>query len=153
MDEVFISLLDFTFNCFFYPCRLGLRLLLQEQQFADLGDFRLESGAVIRECRVGYRTFGKLADDKSNVIVFPTWASGTTEQAKSDIGPGKLFDSDKFFVVAIDALGNGVSSSPSNSKAQPRMSFYQALPERHGKLTTCAAREGPAPEPCKGCDG
>src|SRR6266576_155812 len=97
--------------------------LAQELQFAVLGDFKLENGAVIRDCRIGYRTFGKLAPDKSNVIVFTTWASGTTEQAKSIIGAGKLMDSDKYFVVAIDALGNGVSSSPSNSKQQPRMSF------------------------------
>jgi homoserine O-acetyltransferase/O-succinyltransferase len=95
----------------------------QEQRFGQLGDFKLEDGAVIRDCRVGYRTFGKLNDDKSNVIVFPTWASGTTEQARSNFGPGKLINSETYFVIAVDALGNGVSSSPSNSKQQPRMSF------------------------------
>lgn len=101
----------------------GLIALGQEQQFANLGDFKLESGAVIRNCRVGYRTFGKLAPNKSNVIVLLTWASGTTEQLKSSIGPTRLMDSDHYFVVAIDALSNGVSSSPSNSKLQPRMRF------------------------------
>jgi homoserine O-acetyltransferase/O-succinyltransferase len=94
-----------------------------ELQFAQLGDFKLESGEVIRDCRIGYRTFGKLNDDKSNAVLFPTWASGTTEQAKSNIGPGKLIDTTKYYVIAIDALGNGVSSSPSNSRLQPRMSF------------------------------
>ena len=95
----------------------------QEQQFARLGDLKLESGEILRDCRVGYRTFGSLNSSKSNVIVVPTWASGTTEQLKSNFGPGKLIDSGKYFVVAIDALGNGVSSSPSNSTLQPRMSF------------------------------
>src|SRR5262249_3570956 len=56
---------------------------------------------------------------------FPTWASGTTEQLKSNIGPGRVVDSDKYFVIAVDALGNGVSSSPSNSRLQPRMNFPQ----------------------------
>jgi homoserine O-acetyltransferase len=97
----------------------------QKQQFAALGDFKLHSGEVIRDCRIGYRTFGKLNEQKSNAIVFPTWASGTTEQLKSNIGPGSLVDPRKYFVVAVDALGNGVSSSPSNSKLQPRMSFPQ----------------------------
>jgi homoserine O-acetyltransferase len=78
---------------------------------------------VIRDCRVGYRTFGTLNHDKSNVVVFPTWAGGTTEQLKGSIGPGKLIDSTSHFVVAIDALSNGVSSSPSNSRLQPRMRF------------------------------
>jgi homoserine O-acetyltransferase/O-succinyltransferase len=95
----------------------------QEQRFAQLGDFKLRSGEVIRDCRIGYRTFGKLNSDKSNAIVFPTWASGTSEQLASNIGPGKLIDSEKYFVIAVDALSNGVSSSPSNSKLQPRMSF------------------------------
>jgi homoserine O-acetyltransferase len=95
----------------------------QDQQFANLGDFKLGSGEMIRDCRIGYRTFGKLNSDKSNAIVFPTWASGTTEQLESNIGQGKLIDSERYFVIAIDALGNGVSSSPSNSKLQPRMSF------------------------------
>jgi homoserine O-acetyltransferase len=95
----------------------------QDQQFAQIGDFKLESGEVIRDCRIGYRTFGKLDGNKANVIVFPTWASGTTQQLASDIGPGRLVDSSKYYVVAIDALSNGVSSSPSNSKVQPRMAF------------------------------
>jgi len=102
---------------------LSLAVLAQEQQFASLGDCKLESGELIRDCRIGYRTFGKLNREGSNAVVFPTWASGTTEQLKSNIGPGKLIDSEKYFVIAIDALGNGVSSSPSNSRLQPRMSF------------------------------
>ena len=95
----------------------------QEQQFANIGDLKLRNGGVIRNCRVGYRTFGTLNRDKSNVVVFPTWAGGTTEQLKGSIGPGKLIDSTLYFVVAIDALSNGVSSSPSNSRLQPRMRF------------------------------
>src|ERR1041384_5014725 len=95
----------------------------QEQQFANLGDFKLQNGGVIRNCRIGYRTFGTLNSDKSNVIVFHTWAGGTTEQLKSNFGPGRLIDTTTYYVVAIDALANGVSSSPSNSRLQPRMRF------------------------------
>jgi homoserine O-acetyltransferase len=98
-------------------------LVAQDQQFARLGDFKLDNGDVIRDCRIGYRTFGKLNAGKSNAIVFPTWAGGTTEQAKSNFGAGKLVDTDKYFVIAVDALSNGVSSSPSNSALQSRMSF------------------------------
>jgi homoserine O-acetyltransferase len=46
----------------------------QDLHFAELGDFKLESGEVIRDCRIGYRTFGKLNADKSNAILFTTWA-------------------------------------------------------------------------------
>ncbi|MFL6256096.1 MAG: alpha/beta fold hydrolase [Pyrinomonadaceae bacterium] len=115
------------------PTRVALSLLLllltagaasaQEQKFADLGDFKLESGDILRGCRIGYRTFGTLNGEKSNAILVPTWASGTTEQLASNFGPGRLVDTSKFYVVAVDALGNGVSSSPSNSSSQPRMKF------------------------------
>ena len=101
----------------------ALNVFAQDQQFANLGNFKLQNGGVIRNCRIGYRTFGTLNSEKSNVIVFPTWAGGTTEQLKSNFGPGRLIDSTTYYVVAIDALSNGVSSSPSNSRLQPRMRF------------------------------
>ena len=95
----------------------------QEQRFAELGDFKLENGETIRDCRIGYRTFGKINADKSNAVLITTWAGGTTEQLKSSIVAGGLVNPEKYFVIATDALGNGVSSSPSNSSSQPRMKF------------------------------
>lgn len=96
-------------------------------RYADLGDFRLESGAVISECRVAYRTFGKLDAQESNTILMPTWLAGTTQDLVDlgIIGPGKTLDSSKYYVVAVDSLGNGLSSSPSNSAVQPGRAFPQ----------------------------
>jgi homoserine acetyltransferase len=105
------------------PLLCAAPLLAQQQQFGRIGDFRLADGGVIRDCRIGYRTFGKLDAAKSNVIVVPTWANGTTEQLQSNIGPGRLLDPAGRFVILVDALANGVSSSPSNSRLQPRMQF------------------------------
>jgi homoserine O-acetyltransferase len=104
-------------------CVLAAPLFTQELKFAELGDFRLESGEVIRDCHLGYRTFGKLNEEQSNAVLFPTWFTGTTENLVGLIGPGKLVDPGKSFVILADALGNGVSSSPSNSTKQPRMKF------------------------------
>jgi homoserine O-acetyltransferase len=95
----------------------------QTLQFAKLGDFKLENEEVIRDCRIGYRTFGTLNSNQSNAILFPTWALGTTEELMGNIGSNKLVDSTKYYVIAVDALANGVSSSPSNSQLQPRMKF------------------------------
>ncbi len=108
-------------------CALALFLagsaVAQEQQFAELGDFKLSSGEVLRDCHVGYRTFGKLNATKTNVILFPAWAGGNTGQMLSTVGSGTGIDLSKDFVVAVDPLSNGVSSSPSNSVLQPRMRF------------------------------
>jgi homoserine O-acetyltransferase len=95
----------------------------QEQQFAALGDFKLGSGENLRDCRIGYRTFGKLNAARTNAILFPSWAGGNTGQMLSSVGPGMGLDLSRDFVVAVDPLANGVSSSPSNSRLQPRMHF------------------------------
>lgn len=92
------------------------------QQIAELGTCTLESGQTIASCRIGYRTFGKLNARKSNVVLFPTWFTGTTERLVQKV-PDELVDTKRFFLVLVDALGDGVSSSPSNSKEQPRLTF------------------------------
>jgi len=96
-----------------------------QQEFANLGDFKLVSGETIRDCRIGYRTKGALNADKSNAILVTAWFGGTSEKIIEYIGPGGVPDSSKYFVIVIDPLGNGVSSSPSNSKPQPHMKFPQ----------------------------
>jgi homoserine O-acetyltransferase len=96
-----------------------------EQKFAWLGDFRLENGREIKNLKLGYRTAGELNADKSNAVLFPTWFTGTTKDLVDYVGPGRLVDSSKYFVILVDALGDGVSSSPSNSREQPHMRFPQ----------------------------
>jgi homoserine O-acetyltransferase len=94
-----------------------------EQQFANLGVCKLASGAQIDNCRLGYRTWGTLNAAHSNAVLFPSWFSGTSASLKDSIGESKLVDPAKYFVVAIDALGDGVSSSPSNSTTQHGTDF------------------------------
>ncbi|MBI5476106.1 MAG: alpha/beta fold hydrolase [Ignavibacteriales bacterium] len=96
---------------------------LPVQKFAQLGDFKLESGELIKNCVVGYNTCGKLNADHSNAILILTWFGGSSRDLLFFASPGMLADSTKYFVVTIDAPGNGVSSSPSNSKLQPNESF------------------------------
>jgi homoserine O-acetyltransferase/O-succinyltransferase len=91
-----------------------------QQQFGEIGDLKLVSGKILRGCRVGYRAYGKLNAEKSNVIVYPTWANGRTEQMEGSMA--WLLDAG-YYVIAVDALSNGVSSSPSNSRLQPKMKF------------------------------
>lgn len=114
-----------TFGLFLAAYLLVAPSFAQELKFADLGDFQLENGETIRDCRIVYRTFGSLNPQKSNAVLFTTWYSGSSQSLARLIGPGKLVDSTNYFVIAVDALGNGVSSSPSNSPRQPRMKFPQ----------------------------
>jgi homoserine O-acetyltransferase/O-succinyltransferase len=95
----------------------------QEQQLARIGDLRLDSGKTIRDCVIGYRTFGRLNKGKSNAVLFPTAFSWRSVDLVKFIGPGKWIDSGKHFVIVVDSLGDGISSSPSNSNSQPGLDF------------------------------
>jgi homoserine acetyltransferase len=93
------------------------------QQFTVFGDFKLQNGDVIHDFRLGYRTLGTLNADKSNAVLWPTWLGGKSEDLLQFIGPGKVVDPSKYYVVLVDAIGSGVSASPSNSKTQPLLRF------------------------------
>jgi len=107
------------------------------QKFYYIGDFELENGEKIIDCKIGYRTFGKLDKDKSNAILYPTWFGGTSENVASLISSHKLIDSTGFFIIVVDAFGNSVSSSPSNySKADfPKITIRDMVNAQHQLLT------------------
>ena len=94
------------------------------QQFATFSECRLTSGQVIAPCRIGYRTFGTLNEDKSNALLVPTWFTGTSAEHTYLVSP-ELLNPEKYFIVIVDALANGVSISPSNSETQPDGRFPQ----------------------------
>ena len=81
----------------------------------DLGDVTLQSGITLRGATLAYKTYGTLADDKSNVVVYPTWYSGWHTDNEWLIGPGRALDPAERFIVIPNMLGNGLSSSPSNT--------------------------------------
>jgi homoserine O-acetyltransferase/O-succinyltransferase len=95
----------------------------KNQQFASIGNFTLENGQQIQDCKIGYRTYGKLNATRTNVVIYPTGAGGTTHMVETFFGVGKDVDTTRFYLIMIDALGNGVSSSPSNSVLQPKTLF------------------------------
>jgi homoserine O-acetyltransferase len=92
-------------------------------QLYNEGDLKLESGEVIKDFSISYVTHGTLNASKSNAILMVTAISGNHHRLDFMIGPGKALDSDKYFIICTDAIGNGLTTSPSNSKAQPRMAF------------------------------
>jgi homoserine O-acetyltransferase/O-succinyltransferase len=91
-------------------------------QYALIGDFKLENGSTINQCTIAYQTFGKLNKEKNNAVLFPTWFTGMSMHLLPFV-PGKLIDTTRFFLILVDALGDGLSSSPSNSQTQPGMKF------------------------------
>jgi homoserine O-acetyltransferase len=97
---------------------------LPQEGVFELGDLRLESGETLPNAKLGYKTHGRLNADKSNVILYPTPYAAQHGDIEWLIGPGRALDPDKHFIIVLDQLGNGLSSSPSNTPSPlDRMNF------------------------------
>jgi len=92
------------------------------QRFEE-GDLKLESGEVIKDFAISYVTHGTLNEKKSNAILMTSSIAGNHHRIDFLIGPGKALDTNKYFIIATDAIGNGLSTSPSNNKSQPGTKF------------------------------
>lgn len=87
------------------------------------GDLKLESGEAIRDFCISYVTHGTLNASRSNAVLMVTAIAGNHHRIDYLIGPGRALDPARYFIIATDAIGNGLTTSPSNSKAQPAMKF------------------------------
>lgn len=103
-------------------------------QIAELGDLALPSGVTLRDAKLGYRTEGALNADRSNAILFPTWFGGTTAGLYAAGALGAI-DTDTFFLITVDALANGVSSSPSNTDDFPNITIADMVRAEHELVT------------------
>ena len=92
-------------------------------QLYSSGDFALESGLVIKSFNLSFTTNGTLNADKSNAILTVTAIGGNHHRFDYLIGPGLALDTNKYFIICTDAIGNGLTTSPSNSKLQPNIEF------------------------------
>src|SRR5699024_9439047 len=93
-------------------------------EFYQLGDFTLEDGGVIPNCKLAYRTYGKMNENKNNIILIPTWFSGTSQGYEPYIGKNRALNPNKYFIIVINQIGNGLSSSPHNSPSPISMSSF-----------------------------
>jgi homoserine O-acetyltransferase/O-succinyltransferase len=84
----------------------------QTEAVYQLGRFVFEEGGEIPDMKVGYATWGTLNATKNNAILLVPGASGDRHNYDGHIGPGKAFDTDKYFIIGVDAIGGGTSSQP-----------------------------------------
>lgn len=107
----------------------------------ELGDVVLQSGATIRGAKLAYKTFGTLNEAKDNVIVYPTWYSGQHYDNEWLIGSGMALDPEEYFIIIPNMLGNGLSSSPSNTPEPynqsrfPNVTSYDNILLQHRLVT------------------
>ena len=102
-----------------------------KQQFANLGDFTTMGGDIIKNCKVGYRTMGILNAEKTNAVLCPTRFTGKSENSAVN----RVMDTTGLFVIMVDALTNGVSSSPSNTPNFPMVTITDMVHSQHQMVT------------------
>lgn len=114
---------------------------MMDYKIFELGNCVLQSGATLRDAKLAYKTYGNLNADKSNVIVYPTWYSGQHYDNEWLIGEGMALDPEKYFIIVPNMLGNGLSSSPSNTPPPydrarfPNVTFYDNVKLQHRLVT------------------
>jgi homoserine O-acetyltransferase len=92
-------------------------------EFYRIGDLPLQSGEVIHDFGIAFMTQGTLNAQKSNAVLMVTAISGNHHRIDFMIGPGKGLDTDHLFVIKTNAIGNGLTTSPSNSATQHGPAF------------------------------
>jgi hypothetical protein len=86
-------------------------------QVFEIDNLTLQRGMTLPSARIAYQTYGQLADDKSNVILYPTSYGAQHLDTEWLIGPGRVLDPSEWFIVIPNMFTNGLSTSPSNLEA------------------------------------
>ncbi|MDE5440457.1 alpha/beta fold hydrolase [Bradyrhizobium sp. CSA207] len=106
-----------------------------QREVFEAGDVALQSGTVFPSLQLAYKTYGTLSPAKDNVILYPTSFSAQHTDTEWLIQPGGVLDPTRYFIIIPNLLGNGLSSSPSNSNAAfPKVTYHDAVAVQHRLL-------------------
>ncbi len=101
----------------------------------------LQNGETLVNAVLAYKTYGTLNAARDNVVVLPTFYTGTHTRNEGFFGAGRGIDPDRHFIVSINLFGNGISSSPSNTPAPfggakfPLVTLFDNVSAQHRLLT------------------
>jgi homoserine O-acetyltransferase len=115
--------------------------MITETQFVQFDSISLDSGVVLAPVDVAFETYGELNAAKSNAVLILHAFSGDAHAAGTDrdtgnpgwwdnmIGPGKGFDTDKYFVICSNVLsGCRGTSGPGSINPRTGCPFAMAFP-------------------------
>ena len=97
---------------------------MKKHEKFNLGNIKLLSGKILKSAQLVYKTYGKLNKNHSNVIILPTFYTGSHIRNEGFIGKNRAINPNKYFIVSINMFGNGLSSSPTKAtKSQSGSKF------------------------------
>ena len=113
---------------------------MQDYQTHGIREFSLQCGKVIPELALAYKTYGKPNAAGDNVVVLPTFYTGNHVRNEGFFGPGRAIDPARHFIISVNLVGNGYSSSPDNTAAPfdgprfPPVTLYDNIRAQHDLL-------------------
>ena len=81
---------------------------MSDHETFQLGSIVLQCGVTLPTAHLAYKTFGTLAPDRSNVILYPTSYGAHHTDIDWLIGPERVLDPTRYFIVIPNQLGNGL---------------------------------------------
>ena len=112
-----------------------------DYEIYNLGDVALQSGEVLPNAFLAYKTYGLLNEKKDNVIIYPTAFGDQHNQNEWLIGEGMALDPQKYFIIIPNLLGTGLSSSPATTPPTfdkenfPQVSIYDNVQFQYQLVT------------------
>ena len=100
---------------------------MADYELFELGDLELQCGKRLPQAKIAYKTYGQLAADRSNLILYPTSYGAQHGDTEWLIGPGRVLDPGKWFIVIANMFTNGLSTSPSNCVHECRSGHWPAM--------------------------
>lgn len=117
------------------------RALDRDYELFELGEVALQRGGLLPDARLAYKTYGSLNAAGDNVVLLPTFYTGSHRRNEGYFGPGRALDPSHHFIVSVNLFGNGLSSSPSNTPPPfdgprfPEITFWDNVAFQHRLLT------------------
>ncbi|OWB66270.1 hypothetical protein B5S33_g2970 [[Candida] boidinii] len=88
--------------------------LVNNQTIVEIPEFELESGDIIYNVPVAYKTWGKLNEKGDNCMIITHALTGSADVADwwgPLLARGKAFDPTKFFIICLNSLGSPYGSA------------------------------------------
>lgn len=110
------------------------------QRFA-LGRVVLQAGVTLPDAYLAYATYGELNTAGDNAVLMPTFFAGQHPETELMMAPGRALDPAQYYVIVPNALGNGLSSSPSTTPPPfdgpsfPAVTLYDNVTCQHRLVT------------------
>ncbi|HEX4331333.1 MAG TPA: alpha/beta fold hydrolase [Usitatibacter sp.] len=103
-------------------------------------EFRFHDGAVLKDVRLHYVTFG---DPKNDAILVLHGTGGSSKSMTTPgfagllFGPGQPLDASRYYIIVTDALGAGQSAKPSDGLHAkfPRYDYDDMVEAQHRLVT------------------